>query len=126
MKTEARCGTVRKLSFSRIDKWYEANPDKAHCRSHQKYRCDRSNHGPKNRRVIDGLREELPFRFQVGQRWLPQLMDRRLFPCIEYCVLSVIKIKSAPHRRSVPSAHASGEWLFGCIGPRWIAIDSSM
>ncbi len=40
--------------------------------------------------------------------------------------VSVIKIKSAPHRWSVPSAHASSEWLFGCIGPRWIAIDSSM
>ena len=39
---------------------------------------------------------------------------------------SVIKIKSAPHRWSVPSAHAPSEWLFGRIGPRWIAIDSSM
>jgi hypothetical protein len=41
-------------------------------------------------------------------------------------MLSVIKIKSAPHRWSVPAAHASGEWLFGCIEPRWIAIDNSM
>jgi hypothetical protein len=40
--------------------------------------------------------------------------------------LSVIKIKSAPHRWSVPAAHASGEWLFGCIEPGWIAIDNSM
>jgi NAD(P)-dependent dehydrogenase (short-subunit alcohol dehydrogenase family) len=29
-------------------------------------------------------------------------------------------------RWSVPSAHAPIEWLFGRIGPRWIAIDSSM
>ena len=40
--------------------------------------------------------------------------------------VSVIKIKSAPHRWPVPAAHASGEWLFGCIEPRWIAIDNSM
>ena len=43
---------------------------------------------------------------------------------LEY--LSVIKIKSAPHRWSVPAARASGEWLFGCIEPRWIVIDNSM
>jgi len=41
-----------------------------------------------------------------------------------FSILPVIKTKSAPHRWSVSLAHASGESLFGCIGPRWIAIDS--
>jgi len=30
------------------------------------------------------------------------------------------------HQNAIMAAHASGEWLFGCIEPRWIAIDNSM
>jgi hypothetical protein len=56
--------------------------------------------------------------------WVIKMPSRMKIKRLER--LSAIKIKSAPYRWSVPSAHASGEWLFGCIGPRWIAIDSSM
>jgi hypothetical protein len=56
----------------------------------------------------------------------PLLSDGEKATLAEIAHLSVIKIKSAPLRWSVPLARASSEWLFGCIGPEWIAIDSSV